>query len=207
MTPRLKQQVLGEHVRRLRVQAGLSVRRLATQSGFSPSFMSQVETGQVSPSIGSMEKIAAALGVTLGDFFAAAAGGEGGLVVRVADRQALDSGWSNAGIEALSAPGQGARLNGIVITLRPRGRSGKHPYSLAHEEFAFVLQGEAVLTLGPDEHRLRRGDAAVIRAGEARLWRNAGRAPVRILIVSSTSVGSHRSRAVYRRRHLRSKRS
>ncbi len=185
MTPLLKQQAVGEHVRRLRVHAGMSLRTLAKQAGFSPSFMSQVENGQVSPSISSMEKIATAVGVTLGDFFAAATGGEGGLIVRVADRQALSSGWSNAEIEALSVPGPVARLEAILITLRPGGRSGKHPYAHPCEEFAFVLQGEVMLTLGPEEHRLRRGDAAKILPGELRLWRNEARTPARVMIIAS----------------------
>jgi len=185
MAPRLKQQALGDHVRRLRARAGLSVRALASETGFSPSFMSQVERGQVSPSIGSMEKIATALGVTLGDFFAAATQGEGGLVVHVADRQTLASGWSNAELESLTTTSLIPTLDAVLITLRPGGRSGKHPYPFPRDEFAFVLQGEAVLTLGPEEHRMRRGDAAAILAGESRLWRNAGRAPVRILIVAS----------------------
>jgi XRE family transcriptional regulator, regulator of sulfur utilization len=185
MTPVLKQQAVGEHVRRLRVQAGVSVRTLAKQSGFSPSFISQVENGQVSPSISSMEKIASAVGVSLGDFFGAVAGGEGGLIVRVADRPGLSSGWSNAEIEALNAPGSLARLEAMLITLRKGGRSGRHPYAHSREEFAFVMQGEVILTLGPDDHRLRRGDAATILPGELRLWRNEARTPARVMIVAS----------------------
>ena len=165
----------------------MSVRKLARESGFSPSFMSQVENGQVSPSISSMEKIATAVGVTLGDFFAAVTDGEGGLIVRVADRQALSSGWSAAEIEALSVPGPRARLEALLITLRPGGRSGKHPYAHDREEFAFVTRGEVMLTLGPEQHRLRRGDAATIRSGELRLWQNAAKAPVQILIIASSA--------------------
>jgi transcriptional regulator with XRE-family HTH domain len=189
MTKVLKQQVVGGLVRRLRAETGISVRTLAKQTGFSPSFMSQVENGQVSPSISSMEKIAAALGVTLGEFFAAASGGEGGLVVRTADRQALSSGWSNADIEALNAPGSTARLEAILITLRPGGRSGKHPYAHPREEFAFVLQGKVVLTLGPEEYRLQRGDATTILPGELRLWRNEVAAPARVMIITSPISG------------------
>jgi transcriptional regulator with XRE-family HTH domain len=185
MAQRLKQHVVGEHVRRARLQRGMTLRTLARQAGFSPSFMSQVENGQVSPSIASMEKIASAVGLTLGEFFAAVTGGEGGLIVRLADRQSLSSQWSDAEIEVLSAPR--ARLDALLITLRPGGRSGKHPYAHSSEEFAVVVQGEVRLTLGPDEHRLRRGDAATILAGELRLWRNFPRAPARILIVSSAA--------------------
>jgi quercetin dioxygenase-like cupin family protein len=163
----------------------MSVRTLARQSGFSPSFMSQVENGQVSPSISSMEKIAAAVGVSLGDFFGAAASGEGALIVREADRPGLSSGWSNAEIETLNVPGPRARLEATLVTLRPGGRSGKDPYAHPREEFAFVLQGEVTLTLGPEDHRLRRGDAATILPGELRRWRNEARTPARVLIVAS----------------------
>lgn len=163
---------------------------LARQTGFSPSFVSQLENGRVSPSISSMEKIAAALGATLGEFFAAADGGRGGLVVRAADRQALSSGWSMADIEGLSFARATARLEAILVTLRPGGRSGKHPYPHPREEFAFVVQGEVVLSLGPEEYRLRRGDAATILPGELRLWRNAARVPARIVIVTSPGRGA-----------------
>jgi transcriptional regulator with XRE-family HTH domain len=63
MPTRLKQQAVGEQVRLLRTQRGMSLRSLAAQTDFSPSFISQLENGQVSPSISSMERIAAALGV------------------------------------------------------------------------------------------------------------------------------------------------
>jgi transcriptional regulator with XRE-family HTH domain len=185
MTKLLKQQVVGALVRRLRTQAGISLRTLAGQTDFSPSFISQVENGQVSPSISSMEKIAAALGVTLGEFFVAASEGEGGLVVRADDRQVLGSGWSNADIEALISPGSTARLEAILITLRPGGRSGKHPYAHPREEFAFVLQGSVVLVLGPEEHRLRRGDATTILPGELRLWRNETATPAKVMVITS----------------------
>ena len=190
MSRLLKQEIVAQQVRRLRAQAGISLRTLASQAGFSASFMSQVENAQVSPSISSMEKIAAALGVTLSEFFAATAQGEGGLVVRAADRHALSSSWSRAEIEALSLPRSVARLEVMLITLRPGGRSGKHPYSHPREEWAFVLQGEVSLTLGPEEHRLRRGDAATILPGELRLWLNKRRAPARFLIISSPIGGA-----------------
>ena len=185
MAPRLQQHLVGEHLRQARLQLGMTLRTLARQTGFSPSFMSQVENGQVSPSISSMERIASAVGLTLGEFFDSVTGGEGGLIVRVADRRSLSSRWSDAEIEVLSAPR--ARLEMLLITLRPGGRSGKHPYAHPSEEVAFVAQGEVMLTLGPEEHRLRSGDAATILAGELRLWRNCTRAPARILVVSSTS--------------------
>jgi quercetin dioxygenase-like cupin family protein/DNA-binding XRE family transcriptional regulator len=189
MPTRLKQQAVGEQVRLLRTQRGLSLRSLATQTGFSPSFISQLENGQVSPSISSMEKIASTLGVSLVDFFAAASEADGGLVVRAGDRHALTSGWSKAAIEAVSPLAAPARLEVISITLEPGGRSGKHPYAHPREEFALVLKGRVTLTLGPEEHELRAGDAACVLPGELRLWRNDSRAAAQVLIVTSPIAG------------------
>ena len=60
---------VGERIRQLRLGLGMSVRTLATKSGFSPSPISQVERSQVTPSIGSLERIAMVLGVSLSKFF------------------------------------------------------------------------------------------------------------------------------------------
>ena len=73
----------------------------------------------------------------------------------------------------------------MLITLGKGGRSGKHPYAHSQEEFSYVMQGQVILTLGPDDHRLRRGDAATILAGELRLWRNETSAPAKVIVVTS----------------------
>ncbi len=196
MAALLKQHAVGNCVRRLRIDKGMSVRTLATQTGFSPSFISQVENGQASPSINSMERIADTLGVTLGEFFAAAAEGDADLIVRAPDRLRLTSGWSHGQVEALGPLRGSHQFEPVLITLDPGGRSGKHPYARASEEFALVLEGEVCLTLGPDENLLRPGDAVTIRAEELRLWQNKGTARARFLIVSSTFAHSRQQRVV-----------
>jgi transcriptional regulator with XRE-family HTH domain len=183
--PRLKQQAVGDQVRRLREQRGLSLRALAGATEFSPSFLSQLENGQVSPSIASMERIANTLGVTLGEFFSSLGSSEGGLVVRSADRVVLQSQWSQATLEALSPMNRGRLIEPLLITLAPGGRSGKHPTAKPREEFAFVLEGEVELTLGPDTLRLREGDAATILRGELRRWTNSGPGRARVLVVAA----------------------
>ncbi len=48
-----------------------------------------------------------------------------------------------------------------------------------------MLEGTVALTLGPECHVLRKGDAVTILPGELRMWENTTRRPVRILTVSS----------------------
>ena len=129
-----------------------------------------------------MQKIAAALGVTLGEFFTAAGEGATGTIVRARDRTGFESNWSSAELQLLGAS---RRLEAVLITLDPEGRSGKHPAAgHDHEEFAFVLKGPLVLTLGPDRHVLRTGDSVIFLPGELRLWENPGRASARLMLVT-----------------------
>ena len=179
----LKQGQVGNQVRSLRERARLTVRALAARTDFSPSFISQLENGQVSPSIHSMEKIANVLGTTLGAFFAAIGPGAGGLVLKRAERKRIASSWSKAELESLGRHSPQRRLDPILITLAPGGRSGKHPTVHRMEEFAMVLKGRVRLRLGPDEHLLAGGDSVTLLPGELRLWVNAGRTPCQVLIV------------------------
>ena len=159
------------------------MRALAARTDFSPSFISQLENGLVSPSIHSMEKIAHVLGANLGSFFAAIGPGEGGLVLRRQERERIPSSWSNAEIESLGRPSPQRRLDPLLITLEPGGRSGKYPVAHRGEEFAMVLKGRVSLQLGPDHHDLSAGDSVTLLSGELRLWVNAGKVACQVLIV------------------------
>lgn len=175
---------VGEQVRRLRTAQGLSLRTLAARAGFSPSFISQVENDQVSPSISSLERIATALEVTLAGFFSVHQQ-EAGVVIRSADRQNLASSWSWARIEALGPVEGNTHLEAVMITMAPGGRSGKRPSSHSGEEFALVFDGEVSLTLGTEVHVLFRGDTVNFASETPHLWENSGTAAARIVIVSS----------------------
>jgi len=188
-----KQLQVSKQVRRLRAAQGLSVRTLASRAGFSPSFISQVENGQVSPSIASLERIATALGVTLAGFFVTQRT-DAAVVVRAGERQELASSWSQAHIESLGPMSGASRLEAVMITIVPGGRSGKHPSGHPGEEFALVFDGDVSLTLGTDVHILHQGDTASFSSETPHLWENSSTHTARIVIVSPRFMhygGSH----------------
>ena len=57
--------LLGGEVRRLREQEGISQRQLADRMGSTQSVVARLEAGGVEPSLKTLERAAAALGVTL----------------------------------------------------------------------------------------------------------------------------------------------
>jgi quercetin dioxygenase-like cupin family protein len=55
---------------------------------------------------------------------------------------------------------------------------------VGHEEFALVIAGSVMLTLGVVEHTLAEGDAVTIPAGTPRRWHNGATEPTRVLMVA-----------------------
>jgi len=178
------EQGLGELLRQLRTERSFSVRTLATRAGFSPSFVSQVELNQASPSIASLERLAAVLGVTLGDFFREPAGG-GPVITRSGKRRPLTSWWSRAQIEPLTPMGPGQPFEALMITLAAGGSSGKRPHTHPGHQFAIVFDGELRLTLGDEVQVLARGDGVTFEADTPHRWENPGKKRAQLVIVSS----------------------
>jgi len=179
---------VGARVRELRHALGMSVRTLATKTDFSPSFVSQVENGQASPSIASLERLARALGVSLVEFFAAPEQTRA-IVLRAGEAPELRSTWSRAQIRALGPGGPRSRLEPMLITLEPGGLSGKHPSASAGDTFAFIVEGEVTLTLAESQHVLRRGDAITLTADVPYRWENTSNVAAQILSVSTRPPG------------------
>jgi quercetin dioxygenase-like cupin family protein len=141
-----------------------------------------------------MERISSALGVTLATFFFAVDNGNGGGgVTRAKDRRRMASSWSRAEIEGLSSRSVGQRLEPLMITLQPGGRSGPSPVPHPTEEFALVLKGRPVLQLDSDEFRLNRGDAVTLLPRQRRLWTNTGSVDCCVLVVALRAPGPRSS--------------
>jgi transcriptional regulator with XRE-family HTH domain len=176
---------LGECLRRLRERQNMSLRALGEVTGFSASFLSQVENGQASPSISSMEKIAAALGVTLWQFFQVAEVPQAN-IIRGENRSLLTLEWSKAEVESLGFLGDGSRFQAALVRIKPGGISGKHARPSMNDEFVFVYEGTAVLALSDDgrEELVHKGDSITIPSGVNRQWRNEGTDDVQLVIVS-----------------------
>jgi len=174
---------VGARLRELRQRRRLSLRALAAEVGFTPGFLSQVELGQASPSIASLERIAAALGVTLGQFFQEPERATPA-IVRAGERPELRSDWSQARVALLSPPGA-AGGEALLITLEPGGRSGSRAAGgQPGEAFALVQAGMLAFTLGETEAVLAAGDAVTYRLETPHRWANPGDVPATLLLVS-----------------------
>jgi quercetin dioxygenase-like cupin family protein/DNA-binding XRE family transcriptional regulator len=174
---------LGNSLRHLREQKGMSLRALAERTDFSASFLSQIENGQCSPSISSMEKISNALGVSLGQFFLSI-NQQAVSVVRASERAHLALDWSRAEVASLGGLSNGSNFRAHMLTIQPGGLTGKHVTASPSDEFAMIFEGRVVLKLQDSEQILERGDSVTVVAGATRQWRNESNTVAEVLVVS-----------------------
>jgi transcriptional regulator with XRE-family HTH domain len=184
----LLQERVGLKLRAARRQQQFSLRALAARVGFSASFLSQVELGQVSPSLGSLDRIAQALGMHLSDLLSEPATANGPVLHH--KRQAsLHSEWSHATIESLLPADVQSKIGVVLIGLEPGGQSGRwSSLSLAGKELAFCVRGKAMLTIADERYHLGEGDSIFYDTIQTSRWENVGKRRTEILLISLRSL-------------------
>ena len=178
---------LGEKIKDLRTEKGLTLKELSNLTAFSISFLSLVERGQSSLSITSLAKIAEALGVTTSYFFPpppAAAH-----VVRKGSRREFRLESSPIVYSLLSGNLPNRAIEPILVTLPPNATQAEaKPYAHKGEEFAYILEGTLVLIIDGQEYLLEAGDSIHFDSGAPHLWENRTGFPVKALWVNTPKI-------------------
>jgi transcriptional regulator with XRE-family HTH domain len=163
---------VGERLRAIRRSRRATLRTVATRSGLSESFLSQVERGRSSASIASLRSIADALGVSIADLFEVDAM-PSPRVLRRNERPALAFGV--LGRKLLLTPRPLQSLEVFVGELEVGGSTGHQPYAHGDSEELFVvLAGEVQLEVGGEVFHLEHGDSIDYRSSTPHRATNAG---------------------------------
>lgn len=149
---------LGERVRRLRTERGMSLRDLAASSGVSASLLSQLERDRTNPSLATMQRIAQSLGTSLFTLLPDDAAQPAVAVVRPDKRRKLVIQQGELRYELLS-PDTNRQMEVWMGRLEPGAEMGAELYSHASEEFVLVFRGKMQLYLGDGVFQLEEGDS------------------------------------------------
>jgi transcriptional regulator with XRE-family HTH domain len=179
---------IGGRLREERVKAGYSQRELARRLGLSPSLISQLESGQSKPSVGTLYAIVTELGVSLdrvirGNDFEAPEGdggrlGSGAPVVHPGERAAieLDSGvrW-----EELTAERE-EDVDFLEAIYEVGGASTPDQSLMRHHgrEYGYIVSGTLGIQVGFQEYELNPGDSIAFDSTIPHRLFNKGDVPV-----------------------------
>jgi DNA-binding transcriptional MerR regulator/quercetin dioxygenase-like cupin family protein len=175
------EQHVGLHLRALRTRQGLSLADVAERTGLSISFLSAVERGQASISLGNLFKLADAYGTTVPGLNPAHRR-EQRTMLHPADRPRFVANHGLVVIEdLLTRPGA---LEAQRIEIQPGGGS-EEPYAHPGEEFIYILAGQLTFWLDEREHYcLQAGDSLSFFSTQLHRWRNDGDTPTTVLWIN-----------------------
>lgn len=171
-------------IRHLRQEQKLSLRALAEYAGISASALSQIEAGQSSPSVATLDKICQALGQPITVLFDEQECGAAPNILGAQQRRRIYSAASKATLEALVLGLSRKKIQPLLLTLDPGGECGEYPFASAGgEEFAFVVRGDVQFEQEGAVRTLQAGDAVYFDSQHPHNWRNPGAEPASVLVV------------------------
>jgi transcriptional regulator with XRE-family HTH domain len=161
---------VGASLRRLRVSQGYSLRTLASKSGLAVNTLSLIENGKVSPSVGTLQRVAQTLHVPITAMFEMDVPRRALVFARAGRRPR--AAFAHGDLEDLGAGMAARTMEPFAITLDPGADSGPSPIFHAGQEFVFCLEGGIDYVVAEQPYALEPGDSLFFDANLPHRWRN-----------------------------------
>ena len=146
---------IGRKIRDLRNRNGLTQQELADRTELTKGFISQLERGQVSPSVLTLLDLIECLGTTASEFFKEA---EEEQVVFTEEGYFEKFDEQNNSIQWIVPTAQKNQMEPLLVALQPHATLAEHT---AHdgEEFGYVISGRLTLHLGEKKYTVKAGES------------------------------------------------
>jgi len=174
---------IGDRIRALRAERGLTLDGLARLADVSRAMLSRIERGESSPTAQLLVKVCGGLGTSLSALFAAAEA-PADPVSRRADQPTWRDPESGYLRRNVSPPGAGSAVEVVEVEFPPEGSVSFDNRRVAGtDQHVWVLDGTLELELGDESFRLEAGDCLVMRFGLPVRFRNPEARPVRYAVI------------------------
>jgi transcriptional regulator with XRE-family HTH domain len=181
---------VGGRLRELRNERELSIRALAERSGLNVNTFSLIENGKSSPSVSTLQQIAAALEVPIIAFFETEAPKNSVAHIVAHNRPRLA--FAHGTLEDLGAGLTNRAVEPFVVTLEPQASSGDNPIVHTGFEFVFCLQGRMTYRVEDHSYVLEPGDSLLFESYLPHRWQNDEAQPTQaILVLYPTDARDH----------------
>ena len=171
---------LGEKIKRMRLQKGLTQEELADRCELTKGYISQLENNLNSPSIATLTDILAALGSSLAEFFQE----ETDEKIVYSKNEFIEKDADGVLLNWLIPNAQKNMMEPILVELEEGGETaGDVPHE--GEEFGYVLTGKITIVLGKKHHVCKKGEAFYYNAGKPHSIINTGKSIAKFLWIST----------------------
>jgi transcriptional regulator with XRE-family HTH domain len=184
---------VGRKIKELRKERRLSLRQVAEMAELAPSTIQKVEGNRISPTLGTLLRIARAFGKDPYFFL----DGFGPLpevaFQRPHGRTRLAVPDRNFSIEPLTPDVRDQLFSAVILIIAPGAKVGHRVFPHQGEELQHCLQGEVEYTVQGKKYRLRPGDTLRFKTQLPHRWANVGKGEARLLMICSPPIQMARS--------------
>ena len=174
---------MGENIRRIRKNEGLTVTELAPKAGMTKSALSKLENGQISSPVATLIRVANALDVPLAEFFYEEPATRPFVLTRKGEGVPIATDGSRFGYayQALASDMRDKMAEPFLLTISPGNPVGDFQHG--GEELIYMLSGRLEFTVG--EHRLMlcSGDSLYFDPSRKHTTKVLGKRPATFLCV------------------------
>ncbi len=148
---------IGNKIRQLRIQFGLTQEELADRCELSKGFISMLENDLTSPSISTMQDLLEVFGLSISDFFSSIEDTVEKSVVYTSEDYAIQN---NDGydVEFLISDAQAKELEPLKVIIEP-GKSTEELMPHEGDMFGYVLEGSIKLHLNDTQYKVKAGES------------------------------------------------
>jgi len=176
-------QEIGQRLRDIRTQSGLSQRQLARISGVANATISQIEAGRINPTVSMLKKVLDGFPISMSEFFA----DDLELADRIFFRADELTEIADGGVSFRQV---GANLRNKAVQLikecyQPGAGTGRHAITHEGEECGIILKGRLQVTVGEQTAILRAGDAYYFKSNQPHTFNNPGNEPCELISACS----------------------
>jgi len=174
----IKEQI-GQKIRDLRNSNGLTQQELADRTELTKGFISQLENGQVSPSVVTLLDLIECLGTTPTEFFKQE---ENTQVVFTEDGYFEKFDEQNNSIQWVVPTAQGNQMEPLLVVINPHSELEEDkPHT--GEEFGYVISGNIKLILGDKKYEIKSGQSFYYQATKTHKIINTTNRPAKFIWV------------------------
>lgn len=173
---------IGNKIKEMRIEKGLTQEELADRSELTKGFISQIERDLTSPSVDSLLDILEALGTDPSLFFKREENEK--IIFKGEDFFESENEELGYVLDWVVPNAQKNQMEPMRILLKPGGTSKEvQPYE--GEEFGYVLRGSMKLFYGKEEYKVKKGECFYFKANKSHYLKNEGKCETEILWISS----------------------
>lgn len=172
---------IGRKIKDLRNRVGLTQQELADRTELTKGFISQLERGQVSPSVVTLLDLIECLGTTASDFFKEA---EQKHVVYSEEGYFEKIDEAGNSIQWIVPAAQRYQMEPLLVVVQPHQSLAEDtPHD--GEEFGFLISGRLNVYLGDQVYPVKAGESFYYIAKEKHQIKNPGNKPAKFVWVST----------------------